>query len=158
MARLRRRWRVVKWVGVTLTCLIATAWMLSIPWMWFYQQGITTPPQGSTLRCQWSIQRGAIMYLYSFGLDGVGQPFKFNSGLQGSPNLQPVWWPFWTTWKNQVGECAMPLWICCLLVSIPTGVLFWRDRRRSPPHCCQGCGYDLTGNTSGRCSECGGRA
>ncbi len=28
----------------------------------------------------------------------------------------------------------------------------WRRRRRG---CCTKCGYDLTGNTSGRCPECG---
>jgi hypothetical protein len=28
-------------------------------------------------------------------------------------------------------------------------------QRRIPPHCCQKCGYDLTGNTSGTCPECG---
>jgi hypothetical protein len=28
-------------------------------------------------------------------------------------------------------------------------------QRRIPPHCCQSCGYDLTGNTSGTCPECG---
>src|ERR1043166_499316 len=30
-----------------------------------------------------------------------------------------------------------------------------RKRARYLPHCCQSCGYDLTGNTSGRCPECG---
>jgi hypothetical protein len=31
-------------------------------------------------------------------------------------------------------------------------VQWWRRPR---PGCCQGCGYDLTGNVSGRCPECG---
>jgi len=34
----------------------------------------------------------------------------------------------------------------------------WRVRRwlrRTPPHCCAACGYNLTGNTSGVCPECG---
>jgi hypothetical protein len=48
----------------------------------------------------------------------------------------------------------LPLWIPSLLTSMPTAVLFWRDRRRIPPHCCQSCGYDLTGNVSGVCPEC----
>lgn len=38
-----------------------------------------------------------------------------------------------------------------LLVAL--GVL--RRRRRAPHGCCAGCGYDLTGNLSGRCPECG---
>jgi hypothetical protein len=37
---------------------------------------------------------------------------------------------------------------CAVIVAIPT----FRD---NPVGCCQTCGYDLTGNTSGRCPECG---
>jgi hypothetical protein len=33
--------------------------------------------------------------------------------------------------------------------------LFGWQRRPPPPGFCQGCGYDLTGNTSGMCPECG---
>jgi len=52
----------------------------------------------------------------------------------------------------------LPLWIPFLLVAVPTSIWFRRDRRRIPPHCCQRCGYDLTGNTSGVCPECGAKA
>jgi hypothetical protein len=49
----------------------------------------------------------------------------------------------------------VPLWLPLLIIAIPTGFLWWRDcRRRSPGHC-QQCGYNLTGNVSGRCPECG---
>jgi hypothetical protein len=51
-------------------------------------------------------------------------------------------------------EVAIPFWLVLLLTGAPTAYLFWFDRRH-PPHCCQGCGYDLTGNTSGACPECG---
>ena len=53
--------------------------------------------------------------------------------------------------------CAfLPCWIPFLLVALPTGILFWRDhRRRITPGHCKKCGYDLTGNVSGRCPECG---
>jgi hypothetical protein len=44
---------------------------------------------------------------------------------------------------------------------VPIGVLLHRCIRRRVwqlvPHLCDGCGYDLTGNTSGRCPECGRR-
>jgi hypothetical protein len=36
-----------------------------------------------------------------------------------------------------------------------TVFLFWRERRRYPPGHCQTCGYNLIGNVSGRCPECG---
>lgn len=41
---------------------------------------------------------------------------------------------------------------------IPVGLLGARDEdifRMLAPHVCRKCGYDLTGNTSGQCSECG---
>ena len=42
-----------------------------------------------------------------------------------------------------------------LLVAIPVAYLLSRDRPKIPPGHCQKCGYDLTGNTSGVCPECG---
>lgn len=47
------------------------------------------------------------------------------------------------------------LWVPFVLVAIPTAILWCPIRRRPPPHCCQHCGYDLTGNVSGICPECG---
>ena len=43
-----------------------------------------------------------------------------------------------------------------LLFAIPTVILWHRDRRPPPGHC-QNCAYDLTGNISGVCPECGTR-
>ena len=34
-------------------------------------------------------------------------------------------------------------------------LLWWLDLRRIPPGHCPHCGYDLTGNVSGKCPECG---
>lgn len=48
---------------------------------------------------------------------------------------------------------SLPIWISLCVVAIPT-VWLWRlDRRRAPSVC--RCGYELTGNMSGRCPECG---
>ncbi len=52
-------------------------------------------------------------------------------------------------------EVYVPLWLPLVLTAIPTAFLFWRGRRRIPPDRCQECGYDLTGNVSGKCPECG---
>jgi hypothetical protein len=48
----------------------------------------------------------------------------------------------------------LPLWLPLLLLALSTAILGWRDRRHRPGHC-QRCGYDLTGNVTGVCSECG---
>jgi len=49
----------------------------------------------------------------------------------------------------------LPLWIPFVIFAIPTASLWWIDRRRIPPGHCQRCGYNLTGNVSGLCPECG---
>jgi hypothetical protein len=53
---------------------------------------------------------------------------------------------------------ALPYWIILLLTAI-LPALWLRDhlagRRRSQTGLCQSCGYNLTGNTSGVCPECG---
>jgi predicted RNA-binding Zn-ribbon protein involved in translation (DUF1610 family) len=59
-------------------------------------------------------------------------------------------------WKPHItGWVVFPLWMPFLAVAIPTAFLWHRDRRRIPPGHCQACGYDLTGNVSGKCPECG---
>ncbi len=53
-------------------------------------------------------------------------------------------------------ELIIPLWLPILLLLIPTVYLWWLDRDAIEPGHCVQCGYDLTGNVSGRCPECGG--
>ena len=50
---------------------------------------------------------------------------------------------------------VVPLWVPFAIVCLPTAILWHRDRRTVKPGCCQRCGYNLTGNVSGICSECG---
>ena len=49
----------------------------------------------------------------------------------------------------------VPIWLIFVMLAIPSAFLWYRDRRPPRPGHCQRCGYDLTGNVSGRCSECG---
>ncbi len=49
----------------------------------------------------------------------------------------------------------VPIWFPFLLAAIPTVILWRRDRKLPPNHC--PCGYNLTGNVSGRCPECGAK-
>ena len=41
------------------------------------------------------------------------------------------------------------------LPGLIVAVLIAGWRRHPGPNCCRACGYDLTGNVSGRCPECG---
>ena len=63
------------------------------------------------------------------------------------------WWPSMQS-QGSIRRIDVPLWIPFILLAIPTYML-WRRDRRKPEGCCQNCGYDLTGNESGVCPECG---
>ena len=64
-------------------------------------------------------------------------------------------WRSWSSLGRPNRHLFVPMWLPLLLVGVPTALLWWRDRRRFPPGYCQHCGYNLTGNVSGRCPECG---
>ena len=51
----------------------------------------------------------------------------------------------------------IPLWIPFVAMAIPTALVWYRDRRPPKGHC-QRCGYNLTGNVTGICPECGERS
>ncbi len=63
------------------------------------------------------------------------------------------WWPGW--WMGKYPYVTIPLWPMILLVGLATLRLWWRDRRCIPAGHCLNCRYDLTGNVSGVCPECG---
>lgn len=51
---------------------------------------------------------------------------------------------------------TLPIWLPFLIIAVPTAFLWHHDRRRKfKPGRCQNCGYNLTGNISGVCPECG---
>ncbi len=69
---------------------------------------------------------------------------------------------FWLPWiqtdtigsTNPTTRMFLPMWMIAPFVFIPT-FLLWRKDRRTPEGHCPNCDYDLTGNVSGKCSECG---
>ena len=50
---------------------------------------------------------------------------------------------------------AFPLWAAVLVLGLVPAARAWRRMRRVPGGHCAGCGYDLRGNESGVCPECG---
>jgi hypothetical protein len=79
----------------------------------------------------------------------------FLEGASASP--YGFCWPFADIQPSPKGSVVhLPLWLPLLVLAIPTAYIWHRDRRRYPPGHCQKCGYDLTGNESGKCPECGG--
>ena len=58
---------------------------------------------------------------------------------------------------GSMNTILFPHWFLALIFAIlPTVWLIkWRKRRALGDNVCVNCGYDLTGNTTGKCSECG---
>lgn len=49
-----------------------------------------------------------------------------------------------------------PHWEMIIIFLVPLlAAIWWPARREMPPGHCASCGYNLTGNVSGRCPECG---
>ena len=144
-----------------MSLLLFTLWVAPLPvWNWSYPQFFSSidghplsfPSPGPTeyriVFCRGSL---TFYYLEPYGGGSRNHPLYRDPGSR--------WIPFFRQAPNpHLGRrwaVALPLWIPFLLVTVPTAILWWRDRRRISPGHCQKCGYDLTGNVSGVCPECG---
>ena len=76
--------------------------------------------------------------------------------LQRNSAVAPNWW--WFDYQPGTPSRAscfiIPLWLPLAAIGATTYYAWRRGRRHPPGHCAQ-CGYNLTGNTSGTCPECG---
>ena len=143
MARLGRTGRMVKWAGLLLSLLMVAAWAVSVPWRWMYDAQHVSA---------W-LDTGCVIVLWARQMP----PRKWARGWRVVRRTQR-WWYWWPEIQHVLGSCdlILPLWIPFLVVLVPTAYLGWTDRRTPPGHC-QKCGYNLTGNVSGICPECGGK-
>jgi len=64
-----------------------------------------------------------------------------------------AWYPYRSV-NSPIRALIIPLW---MPIAAAAGATFWAHRRihRFAPGRCGRCGYDLTGNVSGVCPECG---
>jgi len=143
--RCSRLRRILKWFGLSTCLLLVAVWIASLFCRLYYAS-----PNG--LR-----------------IVGIGN-LLVTSARPGSPpelrwtfrtHRQPIDWRvvFRGPRRARLGTVILwciPLWIPFVLVAIPTLWLWVRDRR-PPTGYCQNCGYNLTGNESGKCPECGVR-
>jgi len=145
----RRGLRTLKWAGVCLSLLISLAWAVSLfvtvklhcyPWVVSVFRGVFSVVWGSSLtHGTW------------FAVHPVPGKRLVWAGWFPSVNKEGFWGStvFWN-------HLRIPLILPFVIVAVPTACLWWLEyRRRIPPGHCQKCGYDLTGNVSGVCPECG---
>ncbi len=143
MSRPSRIRRIAKWSGVAVCVMNGAAWGISTTW------GVSF--FGSTM--QFSAANG-IIYLDYYGRE-VSQASVPRWQYGRTTGGLGLTWPLLILWSwGRSFVLKLPLWIPFLIVALPTAYLFWRDRRHPPGHC-QKCGYDLQGNVSGVCPECG---
>lgn len=105
-------------------------------------------------------QLGSIQVLVkSAPWDQEEDPIAFRVGwhYMGYRGFATRWWP-WGTLRPGYWTIHVPLWTPTVLF----GASFWyvfipyrRHMRRVRLGLCLSCGYDLTGNESGVCPECG---
>lgn len=64
----------------------------------------------------------------------------------------------WRTPTNPTFQIGVPYWLICLAISFPCLIRVTRyvkAKQRKAQGVCINCGYNLTGNVSGICPECG---
>jgi hypothetical protein len=151
MARLQRTPRILKWAGLGVSLLVIAAWVISyfdlieyrdpnqLPGVMFYSLGNAS-----------ASYTGLVL---SDGRLTWGYMLMHNPPSGWRMRRRPRGMSF-STFRDS--RCLIvPLWLPLALVAGPTAFLWWLDRRRIPPGHCRKCGYNLTGNVSGTCPECG---
>ncbi len=164
-----------KWIGASASVLLATLWLTCVYMKMGYQSnpcescqfvagcahfvGCLDDPSG---KVEEYLRQGRSESIYHLGLENVrrteGWQFYRIRPAFGRTDLGlvlPVWHrqKIWGTISQL--RVRIPLWLPFLLVTIPTVWLWYRDRRRPTEGHCPNCHYNMTGNQSGKCPECG---
>lgn len=100
---------------------------------------------------------GGGSFIYHSGVSIDGTPLTFTAhwvptnGLFGNLGTS---FAFWGKGKAAFSSFT-PIWPSAMALAVVTAVLWLFIPRRYPACHCQNCGYNLTGNVSGICPECG---
>ncbi len=146
-------WRKrLKVIGLLLCLMMPALWVFSVMYMSTY-----VPPSG-----QWRV-----VTLFGHVLIEDGQVYDPGRSCRRADPLWKAkaarkmpWTEFANTFlgfrlpKKTSSVLQIPVWLLLVAVGFPTAILWWRDRRPKAGFC-KVCKYDLTGNVSGTCPECG---
>ncbi len=144
--------KTVKWGGAVLTVLFLTIWISS---RWWYLDYLS---RGGTWTVGVSEGTVSIGQVTPSGWPNPPPPWYY--GFLDPP-LHLAWWFDWGSLPPSDWWFFVPLWVPAAATLLATGAAWRLDalaRRRARAGCCAKCGYDLTGNTTGICPECGAAA
>ena len=157
MRRRSRLLRVAKWCGLGTSLAIGVIILLSQFWIvsWGRQPG-----------WGWFLNRGLLGWTRAAASVGSNWPDRGWHAARTRWRWQrpagtivggrePIRWSYPKRYV-QPGRISIliPLWLPLVIIALPTARVWWTDYRRPKPGHCK-CGYDLTGNVSGVCPECG---
>ena len=146
---IRRRWKrpAPRWLIGTLT---AACVLLAV--LWTTSHLVTVTFDGSHVHLNLS-EGNVSMFIYRQPTLG-GFPWgKGWNVYRGFPPLIVDTGGYFT-WRGRAIMMRLPLGVLIVMLVVPTIVLARPDRRAWVGHC-KRCAYDLTGNVSGVCPECG---
>jgi hypothetical protein len=138
--------RVVKWTGIALIATVGAAALLS-----------------GFVKVAWILPGHQVFQLIGGGISWFWPrgPFQIGSSMTGG-SLDVQWHPWCANlfgWRLSYGvsgalsEGWLPLWLPLVVLAAPTA---WAWRADAHGHgLCPTCRYDLAGNTTGICPECG---
>lgn len=161
MRRVLRSRRKLKWCGVGVCAAILCMWAASLSHevVGFYDRdgGTDADPGLNSV----SIRPGVLHLridrinrqngpgLWTWTIEHVSRSRRDSLLTWFGFGLPSIRRSAWAT------DFFVPLWSLLILPAFPTVCFFRSDRRRQQPGHCVTCGYNLTGNVSGVCSECG---
>jgi hypothetical protein len=128
-------------IGQALCVLLLVAWIAGHFWL------IT-----------WRPTSGSGFFFVGSGYTGVFPSLpmsRFQNGLRFNPPSERFRWAPHEPVTFESGGGYVAVWLLLVAVAVPTFLVWRRSRPRRMPGTCVQCGYDLTGNTSGQCPECG---
>ena len=138
---MRRCGRILKWAGLILCVSLAVGWIVSIRFLIRYD----------SKSVEFMVYSGCVQFTTPNLLKTRGWAIR-----RKSFNELLLWGEVSniTAAGRVVRSVRIPLWIPFVPAVVVT-VLLWRRMHLSATARCQNCGYNLPGNTSGVCPECG---
>jgi hypothetical protein len=146
-----RTWmRACKLVSAALCCLLVVGCVASRFWALEYMHN----GQSGTSGCL--IHGGALFLFRSYRSYPTYIPGRLNGWALRRQARELSLWPPVRGYVNEQSACAaITLWVPVAGLGALALLLVWRTGKRRQPEACRNCGYDLTGNVSGICPECG---